>query len=66
MKLATKLVARPFAVVDGEYLYGDAKVKSIFEVALEQFYAGSEEDWVFDILDKVDANANDIPDIFEE
>ena len=64
-KLATPLVARPFVVVDDEYIYGEAITKSIFEATLDQFYAGSEEEWVFNILDKVDANADDIPDIFQ-
>ena len=64
-KLATPLVARPFVMVDDEYIYGEAVTKSIFEATLDQFYAGSEEEWVFNILDKVDANADDIPDIFQ-
>ena len=75
-KLADRLVARPFAVVDGEVLYGDATAPaSIFEVMLEicldegdiwNSFNSAQQDYVYEILDKVDANQNNTPDIWEK
>lgn len=76
-KLCGKLVARPFAVVDGEYLYGDATTPaSIFDVALDYYYENTDDhgnyfevnetsDYVDAVLAKCDEDADDIPDIWQ-
>ena len=51
-KLADKLVARPFAVVDGEYLYGDPTTPaSIFDIAYNFYVNNSDDmgDWNGDV-----------------
>ena len=74
-KLAGKLIARPFAEVEGEMIYGDASAPtSLFDVVLALYYDESgafndldeaDQDYFYGIMDKVDANGNDTPDIWE-
>ena len=70
-KLCGKLVARPFAVVDGEYLYGDPTTPaSIFDVALDYYYENTDDqgnyfevnetsDYVDAVLAKCDSDGPD-------
>ena len=47
-----KFVVRPYALIDGEYVYGDTISRSVRDIAESAYNAGSRENYVMDIVEK--------------
>ncbi len=49
---ADKFVVRPYALIDGEYVYGETLCRSVKEVAESAYNDGNREDYVMKIVEK--------------
>ncbi len=48
----TKFVVRPYALIDGEYVYGETIVKSVSDIAISMYNEGVRDEYVLNIIEK--------------